>query len=142
MHMSKQNTTIDKPARLRPSTILLRILSLCSCAFGASASIYSLLIQFNETSNIQVSICWFAGLFAFIGGIAGYAITNLGKRQKSKTWIFICAVLIASAVVFIAEKTYLPLITVIITAIVCVVIQGTALIITHFVLKKRDPYAL
>ena len=134
--------TKQTTSHLRVSTVIMRIISVCSCAFGASASVYSLLIQFNETGNIQASICWFAGLFALIAGISGYAVTNLEKRKKNYTWVAVCVAFVLGIAIFIYEKENISLAVIINTAIICVIVQGIALIIAHFVLKKRDPYAL
>ncbi len=143
---SSSNSSNLNPSNLsssfRASIIVMRIISLCSCAIGGSASIYSLLIQFAETGNIAASVCWFAGLFALIGGISGYAVTNLGKREKRNTWGAVCIAFILGIAVFAFEKINLPLIVVITSAIICVVIQGILLIVAHFVLKRLDPYAL
>lgn len=128
--------------KLHPTQIMTRVVSTIVTGVGASVCLYSLTMQIQDVGNMMASMCWFAGLFAVVLGLAGYAVTCSKGKYKSYRVPAIIAGVVVAAVCLALEKLFLYVQPVIITALIAIAIQAVVLIVNHEIIKRQDPYAL
>ena len=128
--------------KLHPTQIFTRVVSVLVTGVGASVCAYSLTMQVQDIGNFMVSVCWFAGLFAVVLGLAGYAVTCNKKKYKSYLAPAIAVGLLLAVACLILEKLYLYVQSAILAALIAIAVQAVVLIVNHEIIKRQDPYAL